>query len=131
MSSTLALDSRSQSESAPYPEASFNFVISSAVLHFARDLLHLQALLHGMWRVLKPSGILFCRLASSIGIEKQIQRIAGRRFLLPDGSERFLVDDAILGKLTRELGAELLDPIKTTVVQNQRAMTTWILRKSA
>ena len=69
-----------------------DFVISSAVLHFARDERQFTDMLHGMWRVLKPGGILFCRLASSIGIEDQIQRIAGRRFLLPDGSERYLVD---------------------------------------
>jgi tellurite methyltransferase len=31
--------------------------------------------------------------------------------------------------LTRELGGELLDPLKTTVVQAQRAMTTWVVRK--
>jgi hypothetical protein len=32
--------------------------------------------------------------------------------------------------VTRELGAVLLDPIKTTVVQNQRCMTTWVVGKS-
>jgi hypothetical protein len=31
--------------------------------------------------------------------------------------------------LTSTLNAELVDPIKTTVVQNQRCMTTWIIRK--
>jgi len=29
----------------------------------------------------------------------------------------------------RRLGGELLDPIKTTVVQHQRAMTTWVMRR--
>jgi hypothetical protein len=33
-------------------------------------------------------------------------------------------------RLTAELGGELLDPLKTTVVQNQRCMTTWVLHKS-
>ena len=32
-------------------------------------------------------------------------------------------------RLTGELGGELMDPLKTTVVQNQRCMTTWIVRK--
>ena len=88
-------------------------------------------MLQGTWRVLKPGGLLFCRLASSIGMEHQVQRLAGRRFLLPDGSERYLVDEALLSKLTEELGGQLLDPLKTTVVQNQRCMTTWIVRKNA
>jgi hypothetical protein len=68
-------------------------------------------------------------LASSIGIEKQVKRLAGRRFLLPDGSERYLVDAPLLERLTIKLGGTLLDPIKTTVVQNQRSMTTWVMRK--
>ena len=87
--------------------------------------------MHGTWRVLKPGGLLFCRLASSIGIEHQIKHLAGRRFRLPDGSERYLVDEALLMELTRELGGQLLDPLKTTVVQNQRSMTTWVVRKKA
>jgi hypothetical protein len=104
-------------------------VISSAVLHFAHDDEHFAAMLTGSWRVLKTGGIFFCRLASSIGIEHQITPTAGRRHLLPDGSERYLVDGAMLARVTGELNAELLDPIKTTVVQNQRSMTTWVLRK--
>jgi len=81
--------------------------------------------------VLKPGGLFFCRLASSIGLESQVKRIAGRRFLLPDGSERYLVDEALLVMLTQELGGQLADPLKTTVVQNQRSMTTWVVRKGA
>ena len=106
-------------------------VLSSAVLHFARGDKEFLAMLHGTWRVLKAGGMLFCRLASSIGMEQQMRRIEGRRFLLPDGSERYLVDAELLDKLTAELGGRLMDPLKTTVVQNQRCMTTWVVRKNA
>jgi tellurite methyltransferase len=120
-------------EETSFGEAFADLVISSAVLHFARDDAHFDAMLRGTWRMLKPGGLFFCRLASSIGVESQVKPIApgnpGRRFLLPDGSERYLVDEALLTALTRELGAELEDPLKTTVVQNQRSMTTWVLRK--
>jgi tellurite methyltransferase len=116
-------------ESLPGGAASFDFVICNAVLHFATSDRQFLAMLHGIWQVLKPGGILFCRLASSIGIEPLVKPIAGRRYLLPDGSERYLVDAALLEKLTRELKAELVDPIKTTLVQNQRSMTTWVIRK--
>jgi SAM-dependent methyltransferase len=106
-------------------------VLSSAVLHFARDDDHFLAMLRGTWRCLRPGGLLFCRLASSIGMEQQMKPIAGRRFLLPDGSDRYLVDEALLGKFTEELGGQLVDPLKTTIVQNQRCMTTWVVRKNA
>jgi ubiquinone/menaquinone biosynthesis C-methylase UbiE len=116
-------------EAMSFPDAFADVVLTSAVLHFARDDDHFNAMLRGTWRVLKPGGLFFCRLASSIGIENQVKPLAGRRFLLPDGSERYLVDAALLVQLTRDLGGHLEDPIKTTVVQNQRSMTTWVLRK--
>jgi SAM-dependent methyltransferase len=116
-------------EAMSFPDHFADAVLSSAVLHFARDDEHFGAMLRGTWRVLRPGGIFFCRLASSIGMEHKVQPIAGRRFLLPDGSERYLVDEGMLLALTRELGGEMLDPLKTTIVQNQRCMTTWVMRK--
>jgi tellurite methyltransferase len=117
-------------EHMSFDDACADVVICSAVLHFAHDDVHFESMLHGAWRVLKPGGLFFCRLASSIGMESQIEHIEGRRYKLPDGSERYLVDEALLGALTERLGAELADPLKTTVVQNQRSMTTWVLRKN-
>ena len=116
-------------EAMSFADAMADVAISSAVLHFARDDPQFDAMLRGTWRVLKPGGLFFCRLASSIGIESQVQRVAGRRCLLPDGSERYLVDEALLVKLSKDLGGKLADPLKTTVVQNQRSMTTWVVRK--
>jgi len=116
-------------EATSFPDGFADVVISSAVLHFARDDAHFLAMLQGAWRIMKSGGLFFCRLASSIGIEGQVERIAGRRFLLPDGSERYLVDEALLLQLTKQLGGQLLDPLKTTVVQNQRSMTTWVMRR--
>ena len=116
-------------EALSFPDALADVAILSAVLHFARDDDHFNAMLNGVWRVLKPRGLFFCRLASSIGIEHQIRHIEGRRFLLPDGSERYLVDENLLMRLTEVLGGSLADPLKTTVVQNQRSMTTWVTRK--
>ncbi|MGH9485583.1 MAG: class I SAM-dependent methyltransferase [Terriglobales bacterium] len=115
-------------ERMSFGDACADVVISSAVLHFARDDAHFDSMLQESWRVLKPGGLFFCRLASSIGIERQCEPIAGRRCKLPDGTERYLVDEPLLGALTSRLGA-LVDPLKTTIVHNQRAMTTWVMRK--
>ena len=118
-------------EEMSFPDAFADVVLSSAVLHFARDDRHFEAMVTEMWRVLKPGGLLFCRLASAIGMETRVRQTVGRRFLLPDGSERYLVDEALLVELTRRLGGAFLDPLKTTIVQNQRCMTTWVVRKGA
>jgi SAM-dependent methyltransferase len=118
-------------EAMSFPDSIADLVISSAVLHFAENDDHFESMLRGAWRTLKPGGLFFCRLASSIGIESEIRPVAGRRCLLPDGSERYLVDEPLLTRLAEDLGARLADPLKTTVVQHQRSMTTWVLRKSA
>jgi len=129
-------------EAMTFPDALADVVLCNTVLHFARDDAHFQAMLDSLWRVLAPGGILFCRLGSTIGMESQVVRIAeripgqpcdvqSRRFKSPDGSERYLVDAEQLLAHTHRLGAQLADPIKTTVVHAQRSMTTWVLRKNA
>ena len=117
-------------EATSFPDAHAGVVITSAVLHFARDERHFEAMLRQMWRVLEPGGVFFARLASTIGIEPDVAALGNGRFHLPDGSDRFLVDPAAIESWTRTLGGTLLDPIKTTVVHNQRSMTTWVARRA-
>jgi len=118
-------------EKMPFQDEQFDRVISSAVLHFAENEQHFGQMFHEMWRVLKPEGIFFARLASSIGIEKLIESTGGGRYLLPDGSERFLVDEKFLTSTTKQFGGIWLEPLKTTNVQNLRCMTTWVLLKGS
>lgn len=112
----------------PWPDMSMDAVMSSAVLHFAEDEAHFARLMEEMWRVLARDGLFFARLASNIGLEAEIGA-ARRRVTLPDGSDRFVVDAVMLREWTERLGGQLLDPIKTTNVERQRAMTTWSVRK--
>lgn len=118
-------------EQTSFPAGWADVVLSSAVLHFARDDAHFEAMLRGCFEVVAPGGLFFCRLASSIGLPPGAQRLAGRRYALPDGSERYLVDAAQLVQLTERLGGVLVDPLKTTLVQDQRCMTTWVVRRRA
>lgn len=117
-------------EQAPLPDGWADVVLAVAVLHFARDEAHFRAMLNGAWRVVRPGGLFFSRLASTIGCETTVRPLGGRRFSLPDGTERFLVDAALLESLTTELGGTLADPLKTTVVHRQRSMTTWVVRRA-
>ena len=111
-------------------EAGFaDVVVSSAVLHFCRNDMQFADMVNAMWRALKPGGLLFCRLATTIGMESRMKPLRDGRYLLPDGTERYLVNEEILMRFTRMLGGTLVDPLKTTVVQDQRCMTTWVLQK--
>jgi tellurite methyltransferase len=116
-------------DSLPFDDESFDAVLSSAVLHFATGPNHFGDMLEEMWRVLRPGGLLWVRLASSIGIEGAIESLGKNRYRLPDGTDRFLVDEAKLLEWGERLGGRLLDPIKTTNVQGLRCMTTWVLAK--
>lgn len=117
-------------EEMPFPDKYFDLVICSAVLHFANNHGHFDSMLRKIWSVLKPKGFFFCRLASSIGIEHLITNIGEGIFLLPDETERYLVDERSLLNYTLKLGGQLFEPIKTTNVQNMRCMTTWCVQKT-
>ncbi|MCH8893870.1 MAG: class I SAM-dependent methyltransferase, partial [Chloroflexi bacterium] len=116
-------------DSLSFQDGEFDVIICNAVLHFSRDEEHFNAQLGELWRVLGAGGLLFSRLASSIGLEGRVQHIDGRHYLLPDGTRRFLVDEAFLLDATDRLGGKFLEPIKTVNVQGMRCMTTWVVSK--
>ncbi len=114
-------------EAMPFGDAVADVVICNSVLHFARDEQHFLKMVEELWRVLRPGGMLFCRLGSRIGME--FERVRGHVYRIGDGSDWFLVDEAVLLKMTEQMGGALVDPLKTTVVQDYRCMTTWVVRK--
>lgn len=116
-------------EQLPFPDKFADVVLCNSVLHFAESDEHFQSMLAQLWRVLRPGGLLFCRLGSRIGMH--FEPVQGNFFRVGDGQIWYLVDEAMLAEATRTLGAELLDPIKTTVVQQYRSMTTWVVGKPA
>jgi tellurite methyltransferase len=114
-------------EAMPFADELADVVICNSVLHFARDEDHFLKMVEELWRVLKPGGLLFCRLGSRIGME--FPHVHGQVYRIGDGSEWFLVDEAALLDMTAQMDAILVDPLKTTIVQDYRCMTTWVLRK--
>lgn len=114
-------------EAMPFPDGFMDVVICNSVLHFSRDDRHFQNMLAELWRVLRPGGMLFCRLGSRIGMD--FEHVRGNLFVVGDGSEWYLVDEEMLLGLTEEMNGVLADPLKTTIVQDYRCMTTWVLRK--
>lgn len=114
----------------PFKDESFDWIICNAVLHFANDHAHFERMMLELWRVLKRGAIFFARLASDIGFEGKYKDLGNGRYFLPDESERYAVSEQQLLEYTQKLNAELIERIKTTNVQNLRAMTTWVLKKN-
>lgn len=118
-------------EELPFPNNMFDAVICNAVLHFAENEKQFKTMWSQLYRALKPGGILFIRMTSSFGMEEEeCTETAEGKFLLPDGSLRFLLNKEILSQLMNEFPCQLLEPIKSVLVHNARSMTTLVLEKT-
>lgn len=112
-----------------YPNAAFDWIISSAVLHFSKSEEEFWLGLREMDRVLKPGGTLFIRMTSDLGMDWNQLQAHGEQHLLPDGSMRFLLTDQIIHQIKSELAYESLEPTKSVWVDGKRSMATLVLRK--
>ncbi len=116
-----------QIEALPFADGFADVVMCNSVLHFARNQHQFLTMLEELWRVLRPGGLLFTRMGSRIGME--FQQVRPDVYRIGDGQEWFLVDEELLLGLTGELNGVMVDPLKTTIVQDYRCMTTWVVRK--
>ncbi|HXS13911.1 MAG TPA: class I SAM-dependent methyltransferase [Acidobacteriaceae bacterium] len=118
-----------QIDAMPFADGFADVVMCSSVLHFARDQHHFLSMLEELWRVLRPGGLLFTRMGSRIGMK--FEQVRPDIYRIGDGQEWFLADEELLLGLTNELNGVMVDPLKTTIVQDYRCMTTWVVRKRA
>ncbi len=116
-------------EQLPFPDAFFDHVICSAVLHFADNTQHFEQMFAELARVLRPGGTLFIRATTNAGLSFTPEALGQGRFLLPDGTERFLITRAHLDQLLQRHRLELLEPFKTVVVGDIRSMAVVVLGK--
>ena len=116
-------------EALPFEEAKFDVVLCSAVLHFAKGEAHFTSMVQDLWRVLKPGGMLFCRFSTTVGLEGKLKQVEGRFYQMSHGPVWFLADEPMILELEQQLNAERLEPLKTMLVEQERGMTTWVVRK--
>jgi len=113
----------------PFPDKEFNFIISSAVLHFSNDRVHFKVLFEELVRVLKPGGILFIRMTTKHTITHLSHHLHDDVYNIPDGSTRYLLDVDYLKDLMTKNNLNFLDPFKTVNVQDIRTMAVLVLQK--
>lgn len=113
----------------PYDENSFDHVICNAVLHFAKNETHFLQMMAEMVRVLKTLGTLFVRMTSTFGMTIPFRHISEGVYQLHDGSTRFLLTPELLDQLVDLHGLQMLEPLKTTNVNDLRCMSTLVFRK--
>ena len=117
-------------EKLPYETDFFDHIICSAVLHFATSLHHFKTMFSELLRVLKPSGSLFIRMTSDIGVENKVSHIKEGVYRLGDESDRFLLTKELLSLIMHEHQLSFLEPLKSTNVHDLRSMSTLVLQKN-
>lgn len=110
-------------------EFKFDFIISNAVFHFAKDHDHFNELFDKTISLLAPNGKLFVRMTSNIGQEDK-EDLGSGNYLLPDGTKRYLITRQRISELMDTYGLTLCEPVKSLNVDGQRIMTTIIFNNS-
>lgn len=105
-------------ESMPVPSEFFALVLVNAVLHFAPDREAFHRWADACWRQLAPQGLFLARLSTRIGLPD----------VHPPGFSYLASEDDLLACETR-WQARRVDPLKTTLVERVRTMTTWALTR--
>jgi SAM-dependent methyltransferase len=117
-------------EDIPFHSGAFDAVLCSAVLHFAVDKSNFWEMMHELLRVLKPGGILWFRMTTAFGgILEESQEIGGGKYLLPDGSARFLINQEMVDQLLAK-GLRFLEAPRSVLVHGQRTMGVFVLEKN-
>ena len=113
----------------PFPDNHFDFIISSAVLHFSKDRAHFKKQFEELVRVLNRNGILFIRMTTKHTLSHLSQHLYDDVYHIPDGSTRYLLDIDYLKDLMTKNEMSLMDPLKTVNVDDQRTMAVVVLQK--
>jgi ubiquinone/menaquinone biosynthesis C-methylase UbiE len=104
-------------------------IICSAVLHFAKNMIHFKDMFSELVRVLKPKGTLFIRMTSDIGIEEKVKHLENGVYSIPDGSKRFLLTKNLLAECISDCNVSLIEPLKTVNVNDAKCVSTIMLSK--
>ncbi len=113
-----------------YQDEVFDGVLSSAVLHFAESEHQFINMFSEMIRVLKKEGLLWVRTCTDAGATfKEGKATEKGRFLLPDGSERFVFTESLLQQVIGEFHLSWIEPPKSVVVHGRRAMGVYLFKK--
>jgi len=117
-------------EDIPFHTAAFDVVLSSAVLHFVKSKDHFLILLKEHMRVLKYGGVFWLRMCTDAGGAFELMDKSSLLMQkLPDGTERFVLTESLIREIMIEYQLTLLEPAKSVLVHNNRAMGVFVFQK--
>lgn len=112
-----------------FPDDTFDVIICSAVLHFAKSLEHFKKMVSELVRLLKPGGKIFLRTMTDHYLAEEVIEMEPNIYQFPNEQIRFVVNaERFINDLnTQKL--ELIEPFKEVVVQDRHTMGTFMLQK--
>lgn len=116
-------------EKMSFETNTFDFVICNAVLHFATGHRHFHQMMDKLTEVLKPHGNLFIRMTTNKGLSKEVNEKGDGIYLLPDGTERYLLKGDKMDELLQRYNLKYLELPKSVLAANQRSMGVFVLQK--
>ena len=114
-------------QSIPLTPASVDLVICSRVLHHLPSPDAVKSSCEEMHRVLKPDGVLYLSMNSTINFESHLLNKEGGR-VFRNGTRGVFLTDLLLDQIV-ELGFSKIMPHRTVHFEDQHAETTLILKK--
>jgi tellurite methyltransferase len=107
----------------PYEDRSFDLIVCSRVLHFAESNEKYKEILSELYRVLRPSGILYISMNSRIGLsQKEDMKVRSN-----SGSNALLLTSAMVAEI--EATWNKLMANRTVLFDQGQSETTLVLQK--
>jgi ubiquinone/menaquinone biosynthesis C-methylase UbiE len=112
-----------------FPDDTFDVIICSAVLHFAKNREHFKKMISELFRLLKPNGKIFIRTMTDRYLNEGAVELEQNIYQFSNDQIRFVVNaDTLIEDLINS-NLELIEPFKEVVVQDRHIMGTFMLQK--
>lgn len=112
-----------------FPDSTFDIIICSAVLHFAKNITHFNMMINELTRLLKQNGKIFFRTMTDRYFPENSTELEEGVFQFQNEQVRFVVNADVFVEDLKNQQLKLLEPYKEIVVENRHAMGTFIFQK--
>ncbi|WKK76408.2 class I SAM-dependent methyltransferase [Marivirga salinae] len=112
-----------------FPDSTFDIIIGSAVLHFAKNVAHFNMMINELIRLLKPNGKIFIRTMTDRYFPENIVELEEGVFQFQNKQIRFVINADVFVENLRDRQLELIEPYKEVLVENRHTMGTFMFQK--
>ncbi len=113
----------------PFPANHFDYILCLSVLHFANSRQEFGKMIRNLLYPLKTGGKIVLGMNSVFGSEEIIEKTSPDLYRMPDGSNRFLLDEEILRNFKEDNNLEIEEQARTLIIHGKESYTGLMLKK--